>query len=260
MSSSLQAIVCSPPTPLSTEFSRQEYWSGLLFLLRQWEKERFKALLKSDWVAARIWCDLGQIQKILRSRLTAPFTSGDSAKWKKGESVSPSVVCDFLQPHGISTEFSRQEYWSGLQFQLRTQLSGDQLRTLPWYYLLIAINTFIGFYYINYSNRWASQVAQPDNAEDATDTGSVPGSGRSPGWGNGNPLQYACLENSVDRGSWQGTCCGVSKNHTEHSTHNNRVKMENVEVQANRIMFCWQWKDCVRNTSEQEFHEPVPEH
>ena len=37
----------------------------------------------------------------------------------------------------------------------------------------------------------------------AGDTGPVPGSGRSPGEGNGNPLQYFCLENSMDRGAWQ---------------------------------------------------------
>ena len=42
----------------------------------------------------------------------------------------------------------------------------------------------------------------PDNTEDARDTGSIPGSGRSPGGGNGNPLQYFCLENPVDRGAW----------------------------------------------------------
>ena len=37
----------------------------------------------------------------------------------------------------------------------------------------------------------------------AGDTGSIPGLGRSPGEGNGNPLQYSCLENSLDRGAWQ---------------------------------------------------------
>ena len=40
------------------------------------------------------------------------------------------------------------------------------------------------------------------NAENAQDTGSVPGSGRSPGGGNGKPLQYSCLENPMDRGDW----------------------------------------------------------
>ena len=42
----------------------------------------------------------------------------------------------------------------------------------------------------------------PANAGDTGDTGSIPGSGRSSGEGNGNPLQYSCLENPVDRGVW----------------------------------------------------------
>ena len=42
----------------------------------------------------------------------------------------------------------------------------------------------------------------PDNTEDVRDTGLIPGSGRSPGGGNGNPLQYSCLENPTDRGAW----------------------------------------------------------
>ena len=44
--------------------------------------------------------------------------------------------------------------------------------------------------------------------------GSVPGSGRSPGGGNGYPLQYSCLENSIDRGTWQATIQGVAKSWT----------------------------------------------
>ena len=56
---------------------------------------------------------------------------------------------------------------------------------------------------------WAFLVAQlvknlPANAEDARDLGSILGSGRSPGEGNSNPLQYSCLGNPMDRGSWQG--------------------------------------------------------
>ena len=49
------------------------------------------------------------------------------------------------------------------------------------------------------------------------DMGSVPGLGRSPGVGNGNPLQYACLENSVDRGAWRATVLGVAKSRTQLS-------------------------------------------
>ena len=42
----------------------------------------------------------------------------------------------------------------------------------------------------------------PSNSRDVRDTGSIPGLGRSPGEGNGNLLQYSCLENSMDRGAW----------------------------------------------------------
>ena len=42
----------------------------------------------------------------------------------------------------------------------------------------------------------------PANAGDIRDAGSIPGSGRSPGGGNGNPHQYSCLENPMDRGDW----------------------------------------------------------
>ena len=51
----------------------------------------------------------------------------------------------------------------------------------------------------------------PAKAEDTGDVGSIPGSGRSPGGGNGNPFQYSCLENPMDRGDWQGIVHGVTK-------------------------------------------------
>src|SRR5574341_1496001 len=45
----------------------------------------------------------------------------------------------------------------------------------------------------------------PANAGDSRDKGSIPGSGRSPGEGNGNPFQYSCLENSMDKRTWLAT-------------------------------------------------------
>ena len=51
----------------------------------------------------------------------------------------------------------------------------------------------------------------PANVED---TGLIPGSKGSPGGGNGNPLQYSCLENSMDRGDWQATVHRVAKSQT----------------------------------------------
>ena len=51
----------------------------------------------------------------------------------------------------------------------------------------------------------------------AGDLGLIPGLGRSPGEGNGYPLQYSCLENSTDRGAWWATVRGVAKNGTRLS-------------------------------------------
>ena len=59
----------------------------------------------------------------------------------------------------------------------------------------------------------------PANAGGARDTGSISGLGRSPGEGNGNPLQYSCLENSVNRGAWHAIAHGVTKSRTQVSTY-----------------------------------------
>ena len=52
------------------------------------------------------------------------------------------------------------------------------------------------------------------SAHNAGDLGSIPGSGRSPREGNGNPLQYSCLENPMDGGAWWATVHGVAKSQT----------------------------------------------
>ena len=54
----------------------------------------------------------------------------------------------------------------------------------------------------------------PPNAEDIRDVGLIPRSGRSPGIGNGNLLQYSCLENPMDRGAWWATVHKVAKSWT----------------------------------------------
>ena len=61
---------------------------------------------------------------------------------------------------------------------------------------------------------WTSLVTQTSGKESACnagDLGLIPGLGRSPGEGNGNLLQYSCLENSMDRGAWWATVLGVKK-------------------------------------------------
>ena len=66
----------------------------------------------------------------------------------------------------------------------------------------------------NYRN-YSHPTGDSDRKESACstgDSGPIPRSGRSPGEGNGNPLQCSCLENSTDRGPWRATVHGVAKN------------------------------------------------
>ena len=58
----------------------------------------------------------------------------------------------------------------------------------------------------------------PTNAGDTRELGLIAGSGRSPGVGNGNPLQYSCLENPTDRGTWWAKAHEVAKSQTQLST------------------------------------------
>ena len=76
----------------------------------------------------------------------------------------------------------------------------------------------------------------PANAGDIrdTDSGSVPGSGRSPGGGQGNPLQYSCLENPIDRGAWRATVHRVTKSQTQlKCIHECICKYTNLHVGQN---------------------------
>ena len=59
---------------------------------------------------------------------------------------------------------------------------------------------------------------QPANAGDIRDAGFILGSGRSPGEGNGNPLQYSCLENPMDRGAWQPMVQSAAESDTTEVT------------------------------------------
>ena len=60
----------------------------------------------------------------------------------------------------------------------------------------------------------------------AGDMGSIPGSGRSPRVGNGNPLQYSCLENSTDRGACQATVQSAGESETTEHTHIGKMKIK----------------------------------
>ena len=74
--------------------------------------------------------------------------------------------------------------------------------------LMRPLLTLLGFPYSSVSK---------ESACNAGDPGLIPGLGRSPGEGNGNPLQCSCLENPMDRGAWQATVHGVTKSWTQLS-------------------------------------------
>ena len=72
---------------------------------------------------------------------------------------------------------------------------------------MVAGSSIFLFFLSALCSLWASQVAlvvknPAANAGDVRDVGSIPGLGRSPGRGDGHPLQYSCLENPMDRGAW----------------------------------------------------------
>ena len=87
--------------------------------------------------------------------------------------------------------------------------------------IALAVNFILLFCFITSGiyviTRWLSGKDPPANAGEAGDTGLILGLGRSPGEGNGNPLQYSCLVNPVDRGDWQATVHGVAKSQTRLS-------------------------------------------
>ena len=78
----------------------------------------------------------------------------------------------------------------------------------PKLYLFVSTMTRLGF---------PGGSVSKESASNAGDPGSIAGLGRSPGEGNGSPLQYSCLENLMDRGAWWATIHGVTKSRTQLS-------------------------------------------
>ena len=87
------------------------------------------------------------------------------------------------------------------------------LKDYFWYLMLPTHwSLIISYLYLCSGFPGGSMVKNPPaNAGDTGDTGSIPGLGRSPGGGNGNPLQYSCLENPMDRRAWWATFHGDHK-------------------------------------------------
>ena len=88
--------------------------------------------------------------------------------------------------------------------------------------------------------RWYSGKESPCQCRRHRDVCSIPGSLRSPIIGNGNPLQYSCLENSMDRGVWWATLLGVAKSRTWLSTH----YIFSISI-SNAILLCYHWNHLI---------------
>ena len=73
------------------------------------------------------------------------------------------------------------------------------------------------------------------NAEGARDMGLIPGSERSPGGGNGNPLKYSCLENPMDRGAWQATVHRVTESDMTERIHTHIVPVVETIIEATHM-------------------------
>ena len=111
-------------------------------------------------------------------------------------------------------------------------------------YASLLIHRF--FFHKYYSPIRAFQVALvlknlSVSARDTRDTGSIPGSGRSSGGGHGNPLQYSCLENPIDRGAWRTTVHRLTKSRTRLkwlSTHTQRAKRSQFLLWVGKKKIC----------------------
>ena len=160
---------------------------------------------------------------LIASTIITGFPDGTSGK----ESENRSVASSSLWPHGRYNSVhgilqARILEWEAFPFSRGSSQSRD--RTLFLYCRWIITN-------------W---VHLPANAGDIKDTGSVLGLGRSPGGGHGNPHEYSCLENPMDRGAWRATVHGITKSqtqlhrltHTHTHTHSYNSKLSLITYNA----------------------------
>ena len=125
--------------------------------------------------------------------------------------VSHSVLSDSLRPHGLKPAwllYPWEEYWSGLPCPPPGDLPDPGIEPMS----LVSPALAGGFF--TTSATWNSLVAQMVKSLQGRNPGLIPGSGISPGEGNGNPLQCSCLENYTDRRAWWATVDGVAKSWT----------------------------------------------
>ena len=127
---------------------------------------------------------------------------------KESESESHWAMSDSLRPHGLYNPWNSLGQNTGVNSRSLLQETFPTQGSNP------------GLLYCRQILYQLSQQGSPDSKESACNVGGpclISGSGRSPGGGNGNPLQYSCLDNPMDRGDWQATVHGITKSWTQLS-------------------------------------------
>ena len=159
-----------------------------------WTQSRASFMFQMSWVKRSLWFDENMFMEIINKLTGIP-------RWLRGK--ESACQCRGHRRCGFHP-------W---------------VRKIPWRRTCQPTPVFLGF------------LGDADGKEstcNAGDLGSIPGSGRSSGEGNGSPLQYSCLENSMDRGAWQATECGVAKSQAWLSnwacTHRKRMFKEILRI------------------------------
>ena len=130
--------------------------------------------------------------------------------------LSPShCPCAFVATWGWN--FTHSIYWTLSKFTLSIVYSSQQLYMLSG----ISLISKWGLKKLSILSRlprgFPGGAVVKESTSQAGDVGLIPEWGRSPGEGNGNPLQYSCLENAMDRGAWRATVHRVTKSWTQFS-------------------------------------------
>ena len=115
----------------------------------------------------------------------------------------------------INECFSETEFLNKMNNNKKLLLVSSRGSQKDWYLNIVEFSKLGIFIYKQFCWTYIKNGSEVKaSARNAGDLGLIPGSGRSPGEGNGNPLQYSCLENSMDRGAWRATVYGVAKSRT----------------------------------------------
>ena len=175
-----------------------------------------------SWLATWSWIswypepwEINSVVKPMVSGCSSPSWHLGTSCWENNGNVGSAHLCLWSEVScGFWWKLLRKQPWTQSELSFLYQLALFSLPplTLWWQarYLVLSEDKRLAFEFcVDYSSE-----CYKESARNAGDLGSIPGSERSPGEENGNPLHYACLENPMDRGPWWATVRGISESDT----------------------------------------------